>query len=116
MGALFTIKLTSWILDIYNVTKGLKKGDLTHRLEYDYKDQLYETSKALNESQDNMVTLITDIDNVANKLQNSTETFKENYIKMNTSIEKVNLSSKEVESLSDDFDNLLDNINKFTFR
>ena len=80
--SLFAFKISSWIHEVRNIALALKQGDLTNKMIYDHKDELRETSNALNESQINLINLIKNIEGVATNLKNSVEDFTENHLKM----------------------------------
>lgn len=89
IGLIFAIKSTSWILEIYDLANSLKQGNLTKRLKYDYKSELRDTSNALNESQESLVSLITNINKASLSLKEYIMNFSCDYDKMASSINNV---------------------------
>lgn len=90
------ISTTMWIQELNDITNTMKEGILTKRLKYDYKHELRATSESVNALQDNFVGLISRISDIANKLNEAIEDFKENHIRMNSSIDSVSSSIYDI--------------------
>ena len=95
-SAFIGINITTWVKELFSLTKSMRKGILTERLKYDFSHELKDTSNAINEVQDNFVDLVSKIDNIATNLKQSINTFTENHIRMNSSIDSVSHSVYEI--------------------